>query len=77
MFNTWDEVRELRDDLLQQTDWTQVSDVPDSVDRWSWQVYRHNLRNLPQKYSTPEEVVFPEPPPASQDVSDILGQNIE
>ncbi len=71
--NTWDEVRIERDRLLRESDWTQVDDIPDSVDRWSWQVYRFNLRNLPQKYNNPQDVVFPEPPPASQDVSDILG----
>lgn len=77
MFNTWDEVRAERDRILRESDWTQVSDIPDSVDKWSWRVYRHNLRQIPQKYATPEEVVFPEPPPASQDVSDILNQNVE
>ena len=74
---TWDEVRAERNRLLKESDWTQVSDAPDSIQPWSWQVYRFNLRNLPQKYSTPQEVVFPEPPPAFQDSSDILNQNIE
>ena len=70
MFNTWDEVRELRDGLLQQTDWTQIPDA--TCDQWSYRLYRYHLRNLPQKYSFPRDVVFPEPPPASQEVPDEL-----
>jgi hypothetical protein len=69
---TWDEVRAERNRFLKESDWTQVSDIPDSIDRWSWQVYRHNLRKLPEKYSNPQDVIFPEPPPASQDTSDIF-----
>lgn len=70
---TWDEVRSERNRLLRESDWTQVGDIPDTVDRWSWVVYRHNLRNIPQVFANPQDVVFPEPPPASQDTSSILG----
>ena len=70
--NTWDEIRIERNRLLKDSDWTQVSDAPDSIDQWSWKVYRFNLRNLPQKYNNAEDVVFPEPPPAEQNTTDIF-----
>lgn len=73
MYYSWEEVRVERNRLLQESDWTQLPDVPDTIDRWSWTVYRYNLRNIPQKFLNPEDVVFPEPPPASQDTSGILG----
>lgn len=67
--NSWEEVRAERDRLLAWSDWTQLRDSV--CDKWAWKIYRFNLRNLPQKYATPEEVVFPEPPPAEQDASDM------
>lgn len=66
MFTTWEEVRDLRNQLLKDTDWTQVSDAV--CDQWSYRLYRQHLRNLPQRYSNPEDVIFPEPPPAEQEL---------
>ena len=56
----WDRVRAERDRLLAACDWTQVADAP--VDSSAWAVYRQALRDVPQDYATPDEVVWPTPP---------------
>ena len=57
---TWEEIRAERDALLQQTDWYIIKSqetgetIPqDILD------YRQALRDIPQDFATPEEVVFP------------------
>jgi len=57
---TWDDIRRERDGLLAASDWTQVSDAP--VDSAAWAAYRQTLRDIPQTYATPDEVVWPETP---------------
>jgi|DEB0MinimDraft_4_1074332.scaffolds.fasta_scaffold23598_1 hypothetical protein len=57
---TWDDIRRERDRLLAACDWTQVADAP--VDSSAWAVYRQALRDVPQDYATPDEVVWPTPP---------------
>ena len=56
----WDRVRAERDRLLAASDWTQVADAP--VDAAAWAAYRQALRDVPQDYTTPEDVVWPIPP---------------
>jgi len=57
---TWTEIRAERDYLLTQTDWhiTYATEkgtaIPQNV-----LDYREKLRNIPQDFATPEEVVFP------------------
>ena len=55
-------IREARDNILKDTDWTQVEDSP--VDKLAWAEYRQALRDLPSLVT--EENVdgfsFPEPP---------------
>ena len=62
MFN----LKSLRNSLLLNTDWTQVSDSPLSDEEKSkWATYRQQLRDLPNFYSTEtnmSNVVFPEKP---------------
>lgn len=57
---TWDNIRDGRNGLLAASDWTQVADAP--VDAAAWAAYRQALRDVPQDYSTPDEVVWPTPP---------------
>jgi len=57
-----EEVRTQRDALLKDSDWTQVSDAP--VDQSAWANYRQALRDLPEQEGFPQEVVWPNPPPA-------------
>lgn len=56
-------VRKERDNLLQETDWTQVVDSPLPDDKKAeFAVYRQALRDIPQTYSDPDLVVWPEKP---------------
>lgn len=60
---TWDSVRAERDRLLAASDWTQVADAPlADAQKYAWAAYRQTLRNIPQDYATPDEVVWPTPP---------------
>jgi len=54
-------LRAERDRLLQQSDWTQLPDVPQSV-KTAWAVYRQSLRDITEQAGFPETVVFPTPP---------------
>jgi hypothetical protein len=59
----WAEVREERDRLLAASDWTQVGDAPlTDVELNAWQDYRQTLRDIPQDFPTPDDVVWPEQP---------------
>jgi hypothetical protein len=52
-----------RNELLLQSDWTQLQDtVLTNDEKIAWAEYRQNLRNIPQDFSNPQEVVFPEVP---------------
>lgn len=54
------EVRAQRDQLLAETDWTQVLDAP--VDRTVWVSYRQALRDIPDQPGFPFNVVWPQKP---------------
>ena len=56
----WDSVRGMRNRMLMESDWTQL---PDSVvDKTAWANYRTELRNIPQNFATPEDVIWPSRP---------------
>ena len=57
----WQQVREYRDLELKKCDWTQGADVPDTI-KTPWTQYRTALRNLPQDFTDPDDVVFPTKP---------------
>jgi len=54
------EIRDLRDRLLAESDWTQVSDAP--TDKLAWASYRQSLRDIPQQKGFPDNVIWPEKP---------------
>lgn len=54
-------VRKTRDDLLVQSDWTQLPDVP-LADKAAWQTYRQALRDITSQPGYPFDVVWPTPP---------------
>jgi hypothetical protein len=58
---TWDQIRSLRQTLLDETDWRAVSDrvLPDA-----WQEYRQALRDLPQDHESANDAAdnWPQPP---------------
>ena len=56
----WSSVRAERDALLAASDWTQVADAP--VDAAAWAAYRQTLRDVPQDFASPDEVVWPTAP---------------
>lgn len=55
---TWDDVRQERNKLLTNTDYTQVEDYPEDK-KYQYKIYRQALRDLPQTYSNPEKVIWP------------------
>lgn len=59
----WEQVRNKRDYLMSQTDWTQIPDAPLTADKkQAYSNYRQSLRDIPQTYSDPDDVVWPEKP---------------
>lgn len=56
----WSEIRELRNQLLSECDWTQLGDVSESI-KTSYQSYRQNLRDITNQ-SDPFNIVWPEKP---------------
>lgn len=58
---TLNDIRKERDALLAGSDWTQMSDAPlTDVERAAWAVYRQALRDVPQQFVDPDDVVWPE-----------------
>ena len=59
----WSIIRQERDNLLAACDWTQTMDAPlTDGQRSMWKIYRQVLRDLPEAYSTPADVMWPEQP---------------
>jgi len=58
---TWEEIREMRDSYLEDTDWRAVKDrvLPNE-----WKEFRDLLRTLPQRFDDPNDAAdnFPEAP---------------
>ena len=54
-------VRADRNKKLQETDWSQGKDIPDSISE-PWAVYRQELRDLTKQPGFPWEVVWPTKP---------------
>jgi hypothetical protein len=53
-------VREIRNQRLKDTDWTQVADAP--VDKAAWAAYRQALRDITAQTGFPWEVQWPAQP---------------
>ena len=56
-----DTARKKRNSLLSQSDWTQVSDVPQAV-KDQWTSYRQALRDVPEQSGFPSDIVWPTNP---------------
>lgn len=54
------EVRQNRNILLSESDWTQLPDAP--VDKTLWAVYRQQLRDVTAQSGFPLQVIWPQPP---------------
>jgi hypothetical protein len=59
----WQAIREKRDQLIASSDWTMIPGA--TVDQAQWSAYRQILRDLPQTYTNPEDVIWPTPPSTS------------
>ncbi|HOB44347.1 MAG TPA: tail fiber assembly protein, partial [Bacillota bacterium] len=58
--NQWAAIRIVRNRLLAECDWTQIPDVPLTEEqKEAWREYRQALRDIPQTFATPDEVVWP------------------
>jgi hypothetical protein len=55
----WQVIRQQRNQMLKDTDWTQVLDAP--VDKAAWAVYRQALRDITQQLD-PFNITWPEQP---------------
>lgn len=59
----WQKIRNKRNSFLRECDWTQMIDSPlNSEKKGEWLLYRNNLRNLPETYTNPDDVVWPNEP---------------
>ena len=54
-------LRELRNQKLAETDWTQGADVPDAIKN-AYTNYRQKLRDITKTYNNPRKVVWPDKP---------------
>jgi hypothetical protein len=58
----WLEVRDMRDSLLSQSDWTQFQDSPITGSQLTdWQTYRQSLRDITSQ-SNPFDLIWPTKP---------------
>jgi hypothetical protein len=56
---TWNKIRWERDRLMAETDWWALSDQTLSSEQ---SAYRQALRDVPQAFDNPDDVVWPTPP---------------
>lgn len=61
--DAWDAIRQKRDQLIRDSDWTMTPGA--TVDQAQWTAYRQVLRDLPQTYENAEDVVWPTVPSTS------------
>jgi hypothetical protein len=63
MMEMWADVKEKRNAMLRDCDWTICNDSPlDANKQAEWRAYRQALRDLPLKFADPRQVVYPVPP---------------
>jgi len=56
----WEEIRQIRNELLQECDWTQLSDITTEI-KTAWQSYRQELRDVTTQ-TNPFSIVWPVKP---------------
>jgi hypothetical protein len=59
---TWEQIRAKRDGLLKDSDWVVLADSNPKPSKEAWLTYRNALRNIPQTFSSPSEVIWPQKP---------------
>lgn len=58
---TWDTIRAQRNGLLFESDWVGLSDS-NPPNKQAWLDYRQALRDIPQNFTNPEDVIWPTKP---------------
>ena len=58
---TWETIRQKRDELIKNSDWIFLPDIS-LKNKEAWLTYRQALRDLPQNFEDPSEVVWPQKP---------------
>jgi hypothetical protein len=59
----WEKIRKERNQLLGESDYIILADAPvDETQKQEWTTYRQALRDIPQDYDSPDEVVYPDKP---------------
>lgn len=58
---TWRSVREKRNQMLMESDWTALPDAA-VTKKTEWMTYRMLLRQIPQMYTNPAKIVWPTAP---------------
>ena len=75
----WNSVRAQRDQLLAQSDWTQVADAPG--DKAAWATYRQALRDLPSTGTDPDALTWPispdAPAPVEEEVVEVSSESAD
>jgi hypothetical protein len=74
--NLWEKIKATRNKFLMETDWTEISyntdidlygipsNIIDKPMKKLYEKYRQELRDIPQKYNDPKDVIFPMTPQA-------------
>jgi len=59
----WRKIRKERNKLLKDSDYIMVSDAPITAEKKEeWETYRQSLRDIPQTFSNPDDVTYPDKP---------------
>ena len=62
-YQRWKIIRAERGKLLRESDYLILADAPvDETQKQEWTTYRQSLRDIPQTFSNPDEVVYPTKP---------------
>ena len=59
---SFDNIREQRDQLLKDSDYTQLPDSTYVSTQEAWKTYRQQLRDITKGVTDPDTIVFPEEP---------------
>jgi len=58
----WYFIKCQRNNILKESDWAVLPDANPKPSKEAWLTYRQALRDLPQNFSNPSEVIWPEKP---------------
>jgi hypothetical protein len=59
---TWEQIRAQRNAFLSETDWAIMEDADPKPSKQAWLDYRQALRNIPQNFNNPQDVIWPQKP---------------